>query len=181
MKYLSITRRAVIILAFTGASAVSIYADPMLDKLIAEGKYKEAIDYADDKLPSAQRDATVWVKIAKANEALGMPEKSLACFMVAWRMNPDNYQALLGAAKVYNKMGQPDNALTMAKKALEKNFTAEASWEYARACIALKRPAEAKTALEKVIESDSSNQIANKELGTIYFSDKRMAESAPPP
>ena len=146
-----------------------VYADPVLDKLITDGKYKEAIDYADEKLPTPQRDAGIWVQIGRANEGLDMPEKGLACYLVGWRMNPDDYQALLGAARIYNKLGQPDNAVNMAKKALEKNFTAEASWEYAKACITLSRSVEAKAALEKVIAADSANAIANKELGNIYY------------
>ena len=51
----------------------------------------------------------------------------------------------------------PEEALSLAKKALDKNFTAEASWQYAKACIALNRSVEAKAALEKVIQGDSGN------------------------
>jgi tetratricopeptide (TPR) repeat protein len=162
-----------------GFASLSAFADPTLDKLMADGKFKEAIDYADDKISAPQRDAKVWVQLGKANEALDMPEKSLACFLVSWRLNPDDYESLLGAARVYNKLGQPDNALTMAKKAVDKKFTAEASWEYARACIALNRPVEAKAALEKVIEGDSSNAIANKELGTIYADENAWDKALP--
>ena len=171
MSCLSIIRHMVIGSMFLGSAALSVSADPALDKLIADGKFKEALDYADDKIPVGQRDAALWVQLARANEATDMPEKALACYLVSWRMNPDNYQSMLGAAKVYNTLNQPDNAIGMAKKALEKNFTAEASWEYAKACIALQRPAEAKSALEKVIENDPNNQIANKELGNIYFNE----------
>jgi tetratricopeptide (TPR) repeat protein len=147
-----------------------VKADNTFDKLISSGKYKEAVDYADEKL--TERTPEVWVQLGKANEALGMSEKALACYLVSWRMNPEDYNALVGAAKVYNTLNQPDNALNMAEKALQKNFTAEASWEYARACISLNRSAEAKKALEKVIQSDSSNVIANRELGQIYFNEK---------
>jgi pentatricopeptide repeat protein len=171
MKCLSIIRHMVMGSLFVGSAALSVYADSTLDKLIADGKFKEALDYADDKIPVGQRDGALWVQLAKANDAMGMPEKALACYLVSWRITPDNYQSMFGAAKVYNTLNQPDNAIGMAKKALDKNFTAEASWEYAKACIALQRPAEAKNALEKVIESDPNNQIANKELGNIYFNE----------
>ena len=121
----------------------------------------------------------VWIKLGQANDALGLREKALACYLVSWRMNPDDYNALLGAAKVYNKLNQPDNAINMAKKALERNFTAEASWEYARACITLDRSAEAKKALEKVIQADSGNAIANRELGNIYFDEGTWVQAIP--
>jgi tetratricopeptide (TPR) repeat protein len=180
MKYSFVIHRGCgCILFFVSALLLPVTAEPALDKLVADGKFKEAIDYADGKVPAAQRDAGVWVQIARANEGLGMPEKALACYLVGWRMNPDDYQALLGAARIYDNLGQPDNALTMAKKALDKNFTAEASWEYAKACIALSRSVEAKAALEKVIAADSANAIANKELGNIYFNEGAWQKALP--
>ncbi|MDD5673641.1 MAG: tetratricopeptide repeat protein, partial [Chitinivibrionales bacterium] len=157
----------------------SAFADETFDKLIADQKYKEAIQYADDKIPAEARKADIWVKLAKANEELGFNEKALACYMVSWRLNPSDYQSLLGAAKIYNKLSQPDNAMTMAQKALAINFTAEASWEYARACIQLNRSAEAKKALEKVIETDAGNVVANRELGLIYYNDKQYEKALP--
>jgi tetratricopeptide (TPR) repeat protein len=179
MRRLSMIRTMVIGSLLFGAAALTVKADPAFDKLIADGKYKEALDYADDKIPVGQRDAGTWTQLAKANDALGMPEKALACYLVSWRMNPENYQSMYGAAKVYNTLNQPDNAMNMAKKALDKSFTAEASWEYAKACIAQSKPAEAKSALEKVIESDPNNQIANKELGNIYFNDGVWQKALP--
>jgi tetratricopeptide (TPR) repeat protein len=159
---------------FFTALISSLFADDAFNKLIADKKFDEALKYADDKMPAPSRDAAAWSQIARANEALGLPEKALACFMVAWRMNPKNYDALLGAAKIYNKLDQPDNALSYASKALEQSFTPEASWEYARACIKLNRAADAKKALEKVIETTPENAIANRELGVIYFNEKQF-------
>jgi tetratricopeptide (TPR) repeat protein len=157
----------------------SLSADDAFNKLISDKKFDEALKYADEKMPAASRDAVAWSQIARANEALGLPEKALACYMVAWRMNPKNYDALLGAAKIYNKLDQPDNALNYASKALELSFTPEASWEYARACIKLNRAAEAKKALEKVIETTPDNAIANRELGVIYFNEKQFDKAVP--
>ena len=152
----------------------SLNADETLIRLVNDKKFDDAVKYADDKLPAASRDAATWAQIAKANAALNLPEKALACFMVAWRMNPKDYSALVGAAKIYNKLDQPESALNYANKALEQNFTAEASWEYARACIKLNRATDAKKALEKVIESDPENAIANRELGVIYYNSKEF-------
>ncbi len=156
-----------------------LFADAAFDKLFNAGDYKAALDYADEKIAISDRDAATWVKIAKANSALGMNEKALACYLVSWRLNPNDYQSLLGCATVYNTMNQPNEALNMAKKALEVNFTAEASWEYAKACIALNRSADAKTALEKVIQNDPKNAIANRELGNIYYNEKDYIRAAP--
>ncbi len=155
-----------------------VVADETLDNLLRSGKYKEAIEYADQKIPPASRDAGTWVKVAEANEKIGLTEKALACYMVSWRMNPNDYASLLGAARIYNKLDQPEEAMKMAEKALDQKFTGQASWEYARAAIALKRPAEAKRALEKVIETDSANIVANRELGLIYYNEKEYAKAA---
>ncbi|MFP4679167.1 MAG: tetratricopeptide repeat protein [Chitinispirillaceae bacterium] len=156
-----------------------VLCDAAFDKLIAEKKYQEALDYADEKIPASDRDGKIWAELAKANDALGMTEKALACYLVSWRMNSEDYQSLLGAAQVYNKLEQHDNAANMAQKALELKFTAQASWEYARACIALGKPADAKKALEKVIEEDSSNMIANRELGNIYYDEGSYTKAVP--
>jgi tetratricopeptide (TPR) repeat protein len=164
---------------FSAVLVSSLCADDAFNKLINDKKFDEALKYADEKIPAASRDAATWCQIARANEALSLPEKALACFMVSWRMNPKNYDALLGAAKIYNKLDQPDNALSYASKALEQSFTPEASWEYARACIKLNRGAEAKKALEKVIESTPDNAIANRELGVIYYNDKQFDKAIP--
>lgn len=155
------------------------YSDETFNKLYNAGKYKEAIEYADQKISPPSRSADIWVKIAHANEKLGFVEKALASYMVSWRLNPKDYASLLGAARIYNNLRQFDNGLNMAKKALEQKFTGEASWEYAKACIALKRPKEAKKALEKVIETDPTNSVANRELGIIYYKDKQYRQAIP--
>jgi tetratricopeptide (TPR) repeat protein len=153
--------------------AVSLaFPDETFDKLMEQKSYSDALSYADKKIPTTARDAVIWVKIGKANLELGLTEKALACYLVATRMDAKNYEALLGTAKVYNSLNQPANAAPAAKKALEVNFTPEASWEFARACIALGKPGEAKKALEKVVEADPANTTAVRELGLIYYSEK---------
>jgi len=174
--------RAVLIMAlaaFSLAASPRAFADAEFEKLFSARKYGEALEYAEAKLPMDKRSPQIWVKIAQANEAQGYTEKALACYLVAWRTKSDEYQALVGVARIYNKMDQPENAVTMAESALKVNFTAEASWEYARACIALKKPADAKKALEKVIAGDSGNVIANRELGNIYYNDREFAKALP--
>ena len=170
---------AVLLTVLLSGGAHQAAADATFDKLISAKKYQEAIDYADRSLSAPDRDALTWIKLGEANNALGMPEKALACYLVSWRINPDDYNALVGAAHAYNLMKQPENAMEMARKALDKKFTAEASWEYAQACIDLGKPAEAKKAMEKVLEGDSSNVIAARELANIYFSEGAWSSAVP--
>ena len=168
----SVSKAAVLAAVVVFTFAKIGLSDDAFDRLIADKKYSDAIAYADDKIPFSARTADVLVKLATASEELGFVEKALAFYMVSCRMNPTDYASLYGTARVYGKLGQPDNALIYAKKALDAGFTAEASWEYARACIALNRAPEAKKALEKVIETDPANALANRELGIIYYNEK---------
>jgi len=179
MAWSFIRRLSAAAIVLAGGLVAGVRADATLDRLISAGKYKEAIEHADNNIPAPSRNADVWVKLGEANEAVGLTEKALACYLVAWRLDASSYNALLGAAKVYNRLGQPENARDMAEKALELKFTGEASWEYARASIQLKKPQEAKKALEKVIETDPNNVVANRELGGIYFDEKKYADAIP--
>jgi tetratricopeptide (TPR) repeat protein len=150
-----------------------------LDRLIKTQKYSEAAAYADDKLPSNTRSADVWVKVGTADEALGLNEKALACYFVGSRMDAKNSDAYIGIARIYNRLNQPENALTYAQKALDIQQTGEASWEFARACMALKRPKDARAALEKVIDSDPSNAAASRGLADIYWEEKEYKKAIP--
>ncbi len=151
-----------------GVIVLAAAADDTFDRLISSGKYADAIKYAEDNLPVGNRDAAIWAKLGSAYEKQDFNEKALACYMVSLRSGK-NYEAYLGGARVYNNLKQPETAVDMAKKAIELKATGEASWEYARACIAMGKPAEAKAALERVVESDPSNVVANRELGLLYY------------
>lgn len=150
----------------------SAFADETFDKLVEKGKWEEALKYADSNIPPASRNADIWVKIACANEKLNLNEKALACYTISWRNTPNHYPSILGAARIYNKLNQPENALNMAEKALELNFTVGAGWEYAQACLLMKKQNEARGMLEKVLEIDPSNVSINCELGKIYYSER---------
>jgi len=105
------------VLALLSASFLtSSSADEAFDKLLEARNYADAIKYADEKLPVADRNAAIWAKLGIANEAQDLIEKALACYMVAIRNDAQNYEAHLGAARINNKLGQHETALVMAKK-----------------------------------------------------------------
>ena len=157
----------------------TVFADETFDRLYAQKKYQEAVDYAENAIEPQARSPELWVKIGDAFDHIDMPEKALACYLVSWRMNPQDYQSLVGAAKAYNRLTNPEMGLEMAQKALTINYSADAAWEFAKACIALNRPAEAKKAMAKVIEGDSSNTVAVTQLSTIYFNEGDWASAVP--
>jgi tetratricopeptide (TPR) repeat protein len=161
----------------TALFVTSAFSDDTFDRLVESKNYNEAISYADTKLPSNTRDAKTWTRLGRANEGVGLVEKALACYMFGSRLDTKNFEALLGMARIYNKLNQPLNAANYAKKAMEIRFTGDASWEYAHACILMNKPAEAKKALEKVFETDPENVAAQKELGLIYYNEKAYDKS----
>jgi tetratricopeptide (TPR) repeat protein len=161
-----------ILTVVVGIAVLPVFSDDTFDRLVDSKNWTEALSYADAKIPAASRDAKTWAKLGRANEGQALVEKALACYMFASRLDPKSFDAALGMARIYNKLNQPANAATAAKKALELKFTGEASWEYGRACIALKQPADAKKAFEKVVETDPGNISAQWELGLIYYNEK---------
>ncbi len=165
------------ITAFFLVCPLTISADDAFDKLYSSGKYKEAIDYAEEKIPAGDRTSSIWAKLGVANEEQQLVEKALACFMVSIRLDQKNYEAYLGASRIYNKMGQAESALEMSKKAMDLKLTGEAAWTFAQACITLNRTAEAKTALEKVTEVDPTNMIAQRALGNIFYKEKNYSKA----
>ncbi|HEX7510357.1 MAG TPA: tetratricopeptide repeat protein, partial [Chitinivibrionales bacterium] len=160
-------------------SGITVYADDTFNRLIQSKKYAEATDYADKKLPSESRTVDIWLKLGQANEELGMPEKALACFLVGSRLDVKSDEAYDGVARVYNKMGRPENALTYAKKAMDLNPRSPGCWEYAKACMSLKKPAMAKEALEKVVDYDPANAVASKGLAEMYWKEKQYEKAMP--
>jgi len=160
-------------------SGITAYSDDTFNRLIQSKKYSDAIDYADKKMPSESRTVDVWLKLGLANEELGLPEKALAGYLVGSRIDVKSDEANCGVARVYNKMGRPENALTYAKKAMDLNPGSPGAWEYAKACISLKKPAQAKDALEKVVNYDPNNAVAAKGLAEIYWKEKEYAKAMP--
>ncbi|MDR0306106.1 MAG: tetratricopeptide repeat protein [Chitinispirillales bacterium] len=171
--------RHFVCLFIMGVFVVDGFSDETFYRLFGAENYAAAVKHADDNIPATNRDAKLWASIGIANEKSSAPEKALACFLVAIRMDAQSYEAHLGAATVYNRLNQPDNAADMAKKAMDIKMTGEASWEYARALIGQGKAGEAKRALEEVVKTDQSNVVANRELGQIYYKEKDFAKALP--
>jgi len=100
-----------------GIAVMPVFSDDKFDKLVDSKNYSEALSYADANIPAAGRDAKTWARLGRANEGQGLVEKALACYMFATRLDPKNFEATLGMARVYNKLNQPENAAVSAKKA----------------------------------------------------------------
>ncbi len=179
MKKQSFVRCFYLVSAIIGLIGSPVFSDDAFNRLIQAKKYAEAVSYADANIPPGSRTADIWAKVGFANEELNLLEKALASYIVGTRIDQKNYDAYLGIARVYNTMNRPDNALTYAKKAMDLKPAGPASWEYAKACLALKKPEQAKDALEKVVEFDPTNSVANKGLAEIYWREKSYEKAIP--
>ncbi|MCL2182646.1 MAG: tetratricopeptide repeat protein [Chitinispirillia bacterium] len=177
---LSFTRFFTVSLIVAGLAA-GAFADETFFRMIKAENWAEAVKYADEsgKLPPPERNGQVWAAIGLAHENLKAPEKALACYRVGMGMDDKNHDIYLGAARVYNLLKQPNDAMDMAKKAMEIRASGEASWEFARACISLGKANDAKKALENVTAADANNVVANRELGRIYYEEKDFAKALP--
>ena len=162
-----------------GAVGIPAFSDESFNRLLQAQKYAEAVKYADANIPPGSRPVDIWVKVGFANEQLGLLEKALANYIVGSRLDAKNYDSYLGIARIYNSMNRPEYSLSYAKKAMALNPTGPASWEYAKACLALKKPEQAKDALEKVVEFDPTNSVANKGLAEIYWKEKSYKKAIP--
>jgi len=171
--------RHLVCLFVIGIFVTNGFSDDTFYRLFGANNFAGAVKHADDNVPAGNRDGRLWAHIGIAHERTNSPEKALACYLVAMRMEPNSYEAHLGAASVYNKLNQPANAVDMAKKAMDLKMTGEASWEYARALIAQGKGGEAKRALEEVVKTDQNNVVANRELGQIYYREKDFAKALP--
>jgi tetratricopeptide (TPR) repeat protein len=172
-------KRLFLIGAAVALFAVPVVSDDQFNRLLQAKKYQEAINYADENIPPGSRTVDIWTKVGQADEELGLFEKALASYIVGTRIDTKNYNAFTGIARVYNTMNRPENALSYAKKAMDLRPSGPASWEYAKACLTLKKPEQAKEALEKVVESDPTNSVANKGLAEIYWREKSFEKAIP--
>ncbi|MGB7570018.1 MAG: tetratricopeptide repeat protein [Chitinivibrionales bacterium] len=182
MRIFRFGKRLYLFFVALGMLVVSAFSDDNLDHLMQLKRYSEAISYADTKLPPVSRPADAWVKVGFANEELGFPEKALACYLVGSQSDAKNYDACVGVARIYNKMGNPQNAtaaMAFAKKASEIRSTSESNWEFAKACITLKKTSLAKEALEHVVKSGSSNPPAFRALSEIYWKEQSYDKAVP--
>jgi tetratricopeptide (TPR) repeat protein len=160
---------------------LTIYSSPAdnLNQMIQSKKYSEAVEYADKNIPPEARTADIWIKIGEANEALNLLEKALANYLVGSRLDLKNNDACVGVARIYNKLNNPETAITYAKKAMAIQPDGTGCWEYAKACLTLKRTDEAQEALEKVVESDPHNITASKGLAEIYWKENAFEKAIP--
>lgn len=144
-------------------------ADTEFQRLIDNGSYQKAVEYADEKIPAASRNSETWCKIGKANEKIGLTEKALACYRVAGSKDKGNFNADIGMASVYNTMKEPDKAMLMARIAMQKKPVCGAFLEYAKAARTLGKTKVSEESFKRALEADPASPEANLEMGCQYL------------
>src|SRR5271157_339214 len=94
-------------LVMLGVMGMLASADETFDKLLTAGNYADAVKYAESNIPVSMRTADIWAKLGLAYEKQNSTEKAMACYMVSLRSG-NNYDASLGAARLYNNLKQPE-------------------------------------------------------------------------
>lgn len=136
------------------------------DKYMAKERYKKAVEYIEKKNNKPEdRTPETWYKIGYASEKLEMSEKALSCYLSANRMSEMYYEPIIGAVRMYNKIGHYTSSYIMSKKAIERKQTEEAYFELGYACYKLGKNKEAKEALRQV----SSKVEAVRMLGFVNY------------
>jgi tetratricopeptide (TPR) repeat protein len=157
--------------------SLSVYsADRALEKLILKQKYQQASSYLEKKYPAEQRDEELWVKAGLICEKSGMKEKALSCYLSAYKLNNNDYSALMALGQLYNELNFSSNAYVMLQKLISNGENdPDVFWELAQTCLKLGKLDEAKQYLSKIPYKPE----AQKTLGLILFEQKNYPEAIP--
>lgn len=150
----------IMIFAFVVVSKADKY-----DKYIAKERYKKALEYIEKKVKQDDRTPEIWYKVGYASEKSELYEKALSCYLAANRMSEIYYDPIIGAVRMYNKLGHFTSSYIMSKKAIELKQTEEAYFELGYTCYKLGKNKEAKEALQQVV----SKVEAARMLGFINY------------
>jgi len=68
-------------------AALTAFADDTFNRLIQSKKFSRSRGVRRQENPSESRTVDVWIKLGKANEEMGLPEKALASYLVGSRID----------------------------------------------------------------------------------------------
>lgn len=153
-----------------------VRGDEKLDKLMEEGKYEKAIEYAEEKVPAGDRTVDFWLKLSwayqKAQGVEGAAAKAKKCLESAQKVNPSDPMVYLGFARY--EYGQKDYAA--AQKHFMKSYllkrTADAAEGIALSSAKLKEWDKARDAAESAVNLDSTVHTPRLILADLYLKDK---------
>ncbi len=137
-------------------SSLSIFADGAFQKLLENGKYQKAVEYADKELTADSRTIDVWIGLATAHQKLGKDEKALDALKAAQKVNPSNPGIFLAYGDYFSEKNQYQKALESYQKSYLLDRTATAAEGIALSAAKLKDWDKARDAAESAVNLDST-------------------------
>ncbi|MBN1980950.1 MAG: tetratricopeptide repeat protein [Chitinivibrionales bacterium] len=154
-----------------------LFADDTFNNLIKEGKYTEALHYAQQPAAAGTLSVENWTDLAVAFEKKSAPaEQIIACYKEALKAYPRETRFLLAVGSLYYRTKNYTEALSYFQTSYLTKRSAFAA-EYMALCAAnLGQWEKAKDAAESALAIDSSVTECRPILIKIYSEEKNWAE-----
>lgn len=151
--------------------------------LLAEHKYRQALDEAqalNHRMPDA---VLIWGYIAEADAALGDYDQAEKAAQWMMDLRPGNLPAFLCAAALRGDWGETDGALDFMSKALQQTYpleTEELAWimtKMARINRLAGRPDAAEPFLQQALKTFPNYYLSLEELAEVRLAQRRYPEA----
>lgn len=163
---------------FVIALTASIFANEKLESLVSEGKYKEALEYAKEKVPTEERDVATWITISKAHQGLKASEAAWKALEEAQKANPSDARVYLAFGDFKKSQKDLKSALEHYQKSYILDRTATAAEGIALSAAALKDFDKARDAAESAVNIDPEVFDSRVLLSEIYLGEKNYDAAA---
>lgn len=175
----SIVRMMTILSIASLFAASSAFADGNFDNMIASGKYKEAIQYAEKQMPASGRTVAQWLALALAHKNSGSPrERVLVCLNEAQRVNPSDPQVLGQLGEYYYQMKNYAEAIKFFQSSFLLKRSGLMAEKMALCAFKLKQLEKAKDAAESAVQLDSTLFECRPILIQQYLQEKNWSAAA---
>jgi tetratricopeptide (TPR) repeat protein len=151
--------------------------------LLAEHKYRQALDEAQALNHSMPDAVLIWGYIAEADAALGDYDQAEKAAQWMMDLRPGNLPAFLYGAALREDWGETDGALDFLTKALQQTFpleTEELAWimtKMARIDRRAGRPEAAEPLLQQALKTFPGYYLSLEELAEVRLAQRRYPEA----
>lgn len=157
---------------------VTSFANEKIRSLVSEGKYKEALQLAEEKVPSAERDVQTWILIGQAHQGLNASEAAEKAFEAAQKVNPSDPEVYLALGQFKQAQKQYKEAIKHFQKSYILDRTAAAAEGIAICATELKDMDKARDAAESAVKLDPKVLESRLILADIYLGKKNFDDAA---
>jgi tetratricopeptide (TPR) repeat protein len=172
----------VVVTAALLAAVSPARGDEKFDKLIEEGSYDKAIEYAEEKIPASSRTVADWVKLSRAyRHVKGVKDataKAKQCLESAQKSNPSDPLVYLGFGRFEYEQKNFEAAQKHFMKSYLLKRSAPAAEGIAVSSAKLKQWDKARDAAESAVNLDSTVHHSRLILAKLYLKDNDYKAAA---